>query len=693
MPEFYNNILCISKPELTDGDNPVMSVDAYDKYVLRHPHVRLRRGSPAGPALLSWDLLRPDIRQKYIDRHGDPRRIGPRYSLKNLIETDHEAIKFFATWELPDKRYLKPERQKEYVTNANILNALLRVMNDRQAMRKALGNPGKASWQTIAESAVEIKEETGHTLPDNPVRLKQRLILYKTNGYVSLVSGKFMNKNAAIVVDPQQEATMRQLLRKHNNFDNEQIRSIYNTVAETVGWDKVTAATVANYRERWGLETFSGRRGSTAWNNQKAMLVRRSAPTQPLYYWTADGWDVELLYQRTEVDPKGNTRTTYHNRLTAVIILDPSHKYPIGYAIGTHETPELIKAAMRNAIMHTKELFGEYHKVLQLQTDNYGKKGLTPIYEAVSNKFTPARVHNAKSKVIEPYFKYLNKTYCQFQPNWSGFGITANAKSQPNAQYLNKIHNSFPDEFGCHHQITAMIEAERAKRRDKYLAAFESMPVEDKHTISMTEFLYMLGESTMYTNRLSAPGIVATINGEEHQYDTFDIRLRKNADVDWHLHYNPDDTSQVLAVNAKGVNGRFVEEIGTVRLMLTDKYLQPMALRDRKEGDSDQLMQLRGFNESLREQITEGMREDYNQVAELFENNPQLEGTLAKLILVDSNGQHKDNKAAARIGAARKVLAKQTKQIEAAESRSWAQEQEAYLDSKVDLSKYLNQSI
>lgn len=408
-------------------------------------------------------------------------------------------------------------------------------------------------------------------------------------------------------------------------------------------------------------------------------MVRRSAPTQPLYYWTADGWDVELLYQRTEVDTKGNTRTTYHNRLTAVIILDPSHKYPVGYAIGTHETPELIKAALRNAIQHTKELFGEHYKVLQLQTDNYGKKGLTPIYEAISEKFTPARVHNAKSKVIEPYFKYLNKTYCQFQPNWSGFGITANAKSQPNAQYLNKIHNSFPDEFGCRHQIIAMIEAERARKVEKYRAAFAEMPEEDKHTIKFDEYLYLLGETTGFTNRLSASGLVVTIEGEKREYDTFDVNFRRNANVDWVVKYEPGNTQRVLACSGDG----------TIRFELTERYVQPMALRDRKPGDGDELKRIRGFNENVKAEITEGMREDYNLVAEVFENNPALEGTLAKLILVDSTGQHKDNKAAARIGAARKAINRQTRQIEAAEARTWAQEQEAYLDSKIDISQYL----
>src|SRR5690606_26207773 len=97
-----------------------------------------------------------------------------------------------------------------------------------------------------------------------------------------------------------------------------------------------------------------------------------------------DGWDVELLYQDTKTDKKGNSVTTYHNRLTVVAVLDPVNNYPIGYAIGTHETPALIKSAVQNAIQHSKALFGEYYMPYQLQSDRYSIKSLTPLYNALS---------------------------------------------------------------------------------------------------------------------------------------------------------------------------------------------------------------------------------------------------------------------------------------------------------------------
>jgi hypothetical protein len=71
------------------------------------------------------------------------------------------------------------------------------------------------------------------------------------------------------------------------------------------------------------------------------------------------------------------------------------------------------------------------------------------LYSAIANKVTPARVGNAKAKVIEPYFKRLNKNYCQLLPNWSGFGVTAKKESQPNAEFLNKICYFCSLEFQC----------------------------------------------------------------------------------------------------------------------------------------------------------------------------------------------------------------------------------------------------
>lgn len=588
-------------------------------------------------------------------------------------------MEFYASYQLPDGRYLTSEKQQEYVANAEVLNAVIHLVNERTRLRKALGGSTLGIWQDTADQCLCVKVEIGHTLPENYRRLHRKADEYKALGYAALISGKWMNSNPTKIKGKEQEAVMRQLLRKHQNLDNEQIRSVYNIIAESVEWPLVTASTVGNYRTKWEMETHTGRHGVTSFENNRAMLVKRSAPSYPLYYWTADGWDAELLYQKTDINKAGYSTTTYHNRLTIVVILDPCCKYPVGYAIGTHETPDLIKAAMRNAINHTRELFGQRHKVLQLQTDKYGGKKLKSTYEAISEYYTPARVHNAKSKVIEPYFLRLNKKYCQMMNNWSGFGVASGSKNQPNTEMLNKIRHSFPDEAGCRMQLEKIMEMERALTIEKYLSLYQEMPNEDKKLITDEEYLMMLGESTGYTNRLSASGLVVKIEGQKYEYDSYDPRLRQLSTTDWVIKYDPDNKSQALAVSTDGSH----------RILLEERYVQPMALRERTEEDSHQLQLIRNYNKEVRDQITESISADYRVVDTLFNGNPQLNDTLAKLLLVDSHGQHKDCKSANRLAAAGRQLNSELETVTIfSKKKSKIDPEREYLKKKLDVNKY-----
>ncbi len=678
--EYYNNLLCISGSELIG----IITKDHYQKLVTRGSMRVLRRGCLNTPALIEWNSVPARIKQMYIAKHGDPSNTEGGYVLKTFIKTDYEAREWFANWKLPDGKNIPEEpgnrKQTEYCTNAELLNAINFIRNNQSSYIKTLGETPRWVWPQIVAQVKALKPSMKHTLPTSDTRLKIKLDKYLKEGYISIIKDRWNNNYAAKVDDIEQESTLRSLFRKHNNFDNEQIRRMYNSLAEQMGWDLLSAGSIANYRKKWALETYSGRRGVSAFENNKAMQVKRSAPTSPLYYWTVDGWDAELLYQDTFINDKGNTVTTYHNRLTAVVVLDPCCKYPIGYAIGTHETPELIKAALRNAINHTRDLFGSRHKVLQLQTDNYGKKKLLSIYEAISDYYTPARVHNAKAKVIEPWFKSINKDHCQYMPNWSGFGVTSGSSRQPNAEFLNKIRHSFPDEQGCRLQIEWILEKKRAEARDQYLAAYSKMPEQDKKIITDQEYLYLLGEVTGKTNRLQGSGLIVTINGEKREYDCFDPKFRQLSYVDWTVKYDPDQPESVLAIN----------DDGSLRFSLSEKYLQPMALRERKEEDTIQLKRIRDYNQTMKEEITEKMAKDYQVVDDMFERNPQLNGTLAKLVLVDSTGQHKDNRNANRLKGAQKLLEKQTKAEERQQEVSWSQQQEDYLNSKIDVTKYLN---
>lgn len=684
MYEWHNNIVSVPA-SLLYKDLELLSYDNYKAYCKRGKIKRTRTARGEGNyALVEFESLPEYIKEAVKEKYGIP-PVETKSILEKYLTPDYEAEEYFDSYRLEDGRILPPEVQKEYRTNAEILNAIGLLIANNKAMRsKSQSRKMNADelWEKISKYVQQLnKEKYPHSLPTSAqVLRKRRYAPYIKEGYGVLIHGNWSNENRKKVKDQEQEAILRQLLRHHNNLDNEQIAALYGLVAKEQGWSTITGSTVGNYREKWDLVTFAGRRGSQEFFNKKAITIKRKPPVYPLYYWTIDTWDAELLYQKTIVTEEGKSITSYHNRLAITVILDPCCKYPIGYAIGTHETPELIQQALRNAVLHTSELFGTKHRVRQLQSDRYSIKKLTPFYEAVSLLKTPAKAHNAKAKVIEPYFKYINTTYCQLMNNWSGFGSTSRKEKQPNSEMLNKIRHTLPDEELCRMQLVRIMEMEREKKKAKYMNLYADMPKEERKYMTNEEYYYHLGERTGFTNKLSHDGLLVTLNGVKTSYDSFNPDFRLYGHIDWTVAYDPTRTDEILVY----------QEGGGVRFLLEKKHVQPMALLEQTPNDRVELKKVRDFNKYLTGKIAEKAFQDAEIVESLLTKTPELD-TLSKLLLVDSNGQHKDQRNRAKIQAkTQKLLQKQEKKEEKQKSDNWRELQTSYLRAKVDINQYLN---
>jgi hypothetical protein len=673
----------------------VCTYDALAKRASRTTGLRLRDGKGSGnEALFSFENMPNTWQEKCFHQFGDPNRIiKETVFLNNYYEVDYKASDFFARqYRLPSGKELSKQLKETYTINASVLNAIVAAMSRRRAFRKALNNSKnpdvKPVWDIICEEVEILRDQLGHTL--KIASLRRTLSEYKKNGYSSLVSRKLENQNTAKVVSEEQKAVIGKLLRKHNNFDNMQIARIYGEVAEKLGWKPISDSTVAKYRKELDLYIISGNQGTSALRSSRNMQVKRKAPNVPMVYWSIDGWDVELLYQATSLNSEGNKVTTYHNRPTCVVILDPYLNYPIGYAIGTHETTGLIRQALRNAANHTRELFGKRYKSLQIQSDHYGKGVLVPVYEAMTTHYTPARVRNAKAKRVEPFFKEWNKELQLLCSNWSGFGVTSRKESQPNSEFLDRIKHSFPDFEGVCKQVEQSIEMRRMRLHDQYVSRWHEMSDDDHVELSDEEYLDLFGETTGFTNRLHGDGVTITLNKHEFVYDSFDVKFREHRHIDWCVKFDREDMSTVLVVNAESKNGRLVEEIGEIKFMLTEKFIQPMALFDRKEGDAAQLAKVEQFNKVLEENIVDVWDRQDRVLDQMTIENPQLNGTLSKLILTDSIGQHKNQRNNTRISSAARKLANKQEKIIASEDISMSKEREEYINGKINLNDFIS---
>lgn len=663
----------------------LISYDALQKRMRRKSSCekRLRRGALNNETLILFSSLSREWKDRITTKFGDPKEEVKESWFAQHYFADRKAFDFYTRHRYGEKNEHKLDLKlvEQYTYNASVLNTVLQMKTNRRAYAKALGGVKIDIWQSLSND-VNAFREVPHNLPATRDGLRRKASRYQKEGYLSLVSGKLQNSNAKKVTEKEQMALLDELISKHTNLDNELIKTIYNTVAEKMNWPTITAMTVGNRKQQSGLVTHAGRNGVKSLQNKKLMQVKRSKPSSPMLYWTLDGWDVELLYQATVVDKDGKKRTTYHNRLTLIQVLDPHNNYPIGYAIGTNESPELIKKALQNAMQHTRELFGELYMPYQLQSDNYAKKALLSTYNAITPNFTPAQVGNAKAKVIEPYFSMLNKKYCKLLNNWSGFNVDSGSKNQPNSEYLNKIKKSFPDQAGCISQIEAIVNSERSKKIEEYKQNWLSTKPEHKQIMSLESYFLTFGSTTGATNRLTGEGVKITIEGEKHYYDSFDINFRHQAHQDWELLYDTNNLDQVLAVSSDGKE----------RHLLERKYVQPMALADRKDGDSEELQRVKNFNKEAVNMII-NTRSENARILEPFLDTPQLNDTLAKHLLTDSLGQHKNHKSQQRIEAAnnsKKLVERTAKKEAKKQAKTFADEQREYYESKVNINEYLD---
>lgn len=656
------------------------------------PETELRRASLGFDALVEFDSLVQEWRDALVINFGKPaQQVRESFFSKHYI-SDKEAFDFFCAHrygEDEDKK-LPPEAIELYTYNASVLNTVLEVRNKRKIYAKSLGVTGQFDiWQSLSND-VNAFQDVRHDLPTTKDSLRHKVNRYIKEGYASVISGKYGKRNAAKIKEKEQMALIEALLNKHQNLNNEQIASIYNTIAATQKWKTIDAGAIANKRQDLGLYTFSGQRGTTELMHQKHMQIKRSKPSAAMLFWSMDGWDAELLYQKTLVNAQGNTITTYHNRLNVVMILDPFNNYIIGYAIGTNESPALIKQALKNAFKHTKDLFGKKYKAYQLQTDRYQLKNLQPTYEVSAQYFTPAAVKNSKAKPIEQFFDKFNEKHFQatLTPNWSGHNVTAKGANQVNDDYLNKIRHQFPDEQGCRQQLITAIENDRAEKVQDYVDSFLAFPEDDKSEMSINQFLRTFGQTTGYTNKMKGDGLTPTINGIERAYDTFDLNFRKYMHEDWMVFYDEDDMSQILVSNAKSRNGKLVEEIGTMEFILEEKYIQPMALYDQQKQDAGQRQLVYDFNKRLNDEIILRNESRHEVLDVFFQDKPELQ-TLKKLMLSDSAGQHKDHKSAERLeSATKRITQRQEKQKKKTIEADWKETQDDYLKNKVNLNKY-----
>ena len=193
--EYYEGKLCISARELVDGG--VVSEANYQNWTRRKKVDVVRRGGGAlgQYALVSIDSLPGKYKEKVKELYPDGAQTHLRLWVMENYETDQEAVAFFRDEEKTGvdlQQY--PEKIREYVTNASVLNCCIKLYGCARECQRLFG--GKDSWGMMVKTIEMLGKELGHTLPTSISRFREKVNNYKRNGYGCLISGKFGNQSA-----------------------------------------------------------------------------------------------------------------------------------------------------------------------------------------------------------------------------------------------------------------------------------------------------------------------------------------------------------------------------------------------------------------------------------------------------------------------------------------------------------------
>lgn len=631
--------------------------------------------------LVVWSKLQDRYKEKIEKIIGNIHEYISKQPIRDLIELDFKAENYYRQALLEMNVDRLQEFTEKYTLAASYLNMLIKYQCDKPLLKQYLNIP----FNELLKRTSEIIKSDNICLPSAKRKLEGKIKQYKEQGYDLLISKKFGNKQAAKRgktengYDPElaekQESVIRFVASKPNNFDTAQITRYCNKFYELQSWPLLSESTVYNIIKKNGHLIMPGRRGKREYDSRIAMQAKRRRPEYPLQYLTLDGWTVELWFQE-------NGKFT--NRLVVVIVLDVMNNYPVGYAIGDRESTDLIRDANINAANHIYELFGDYYQPRQIQSDHYGIKNLTPYYQAMAHLYTPAAVGNAKSKVIEPYFKYLNKTYCQPKPNWSGFNINSKKANQPNREFQDKIKHSFPNRYGVIQQIEKFIYDERQLKIKEYLNKWALLPEYERPRLSEADRLMVFGKSTGYTNSITGTGLIVTIERQKLVYDSFDPAFRSLQHLTWKIKYNERDLSNILVIS----------EDDKHRFILSTKPELPMAIHDMLPEHHEYLSQIKKYNNDRHDEIKKVYVDDDAVILKALTQTEFLpddndEGILKAMFI--TNGQQKESLQDAK--GLRKKEIQQRRLIEKKKEEEFLkeiQERTDYLNSKIDISKYLD---
>lgn len=554
MFEYHNNILCVQSAWLY-GDGEVMTYDNYKKMSARSLFKTLVRGCRNTHALVEYDSLPQRFKSKIEQLVGDPHKTTKNTTFKDYLITDLKAIEYYANYTLNNGSALPENRQKEYVANAIVLNAIHQIATNTTAKRRALGGTTTKIWKQLTEIVQSLpKHSYPHSLPNNHRKLQQKLQAFKQIGYEALIHKGYCNTNSEKINDA---AKLWLLSRWANNMvkvaNVTQLLGEYNVKAKSTKgmvdeWKELKhEKTIYNYLYHESVKyLWWGNRYGDASAKEKFTLQHSTIlPTMRDSLWYSDGTKLNFFYLNE--DGKIETCQVYE-------VMDSYSEVFLGYHISKTEDYEAQYFAYKMAAKvsgfkpYEVKFDGQGgHK--KLQTGNFLSK-----LAHLAIKTAP---YNGRSKTIEAAFGRFQQQLMSTTWFFTGQNITAKAQeSKTNREFILANKTNLPTKkeaiaayIKLREQWNAGIHPKTGIPRIEMYRNSTNPQTKELTIWEMVDMFWILREKPV---TVTGNGISFTEKKIKYTYlvtdkeDMPDVNwLRNNIDKKLYIKFDPEDMSLI----------------------------------------------------------------------------------------------------------------------------------------------------
>ncbi len=280
MPHEWNNIWVVTKDELVPKyytwEQLKLTIWRYEgkPYGIK----RVQRACNNRPMLVSFDSLPIEIQNAI----GDPRKVDS--ILERYYKIDPDAVTFYTTVKVGVKGTLETEKQEEYIINASVLQAAIKLKKARELERVSKGITIRGLMATISSDVngfnkvLRAKYGIEHTLQSSARKFEETYNEFVKNGYGTLLSKKYNNRNAvkntdeikalleSMFVSQKHKPTPTEVSRQYEGFLNGYVEIINNETGEVYNpkdFKKLSKRCITSFLASWGSKvvTYSKRGG------------------------------------------------------------------------------------------------------------------------------------------------------------------------------------------------------------------------------------------------------------------------------------------------------------------------------------------------------------------------------------------------------------------------------------------------